>query len=79
MSPEFGFDDGLEARVARTVSVDDVGVSSGMLVEDRARCTPGATAELDRLEPRLGLASALLLRERKPGLALAPEGVALRW
>ena len=79
VSPEFGFDDGLEARVARTVSVDDVGVSSGMLVEERARCTPGATAELDRLEPRLGLASALLLRERKPGRTLAPDGVALRW
>jgi hypothetical protein len=59
-----------------------------MLVEDRARCTvgeawPGAAAavvELDRLEPRLGLASALLLRVLKEGLAVvpAPDGVALR-
>lgn len=85
VSPELDFDDGLEGRGARTVSVDDVGVSSGMLVDDRARCTvgetwPGAVVELDKLlEPRLGLASALLLRERKPGLTLAPDGVELRW
>ena len=88
VSPEFDFEDGLEGRGARTVSVDEVGVSSGMLVEDRARCTvgeawPGAAAavvELDRLEPRLGLASALLLRVLKEGLAVvpAPDGVALR-
>ncbi len=77
VSPEFDFDDGLEGRGARTVSVDDVGVSSGMLVDDRARWTAGAV-ELDRLDRRLGLASALLLRERKPGLTFAPEGVALR-
>ena len=78
---------GFAGRAARTVSVDEVGVSSGMLVEDRARCTvgeawPGAAAvvELDRLEPRLGLASALLLRVLKEGLAVvpAPDGVALR-
>jgi hypothetical protein len=84
VSPELDLDDGLEGRGARTVSVDDAGVSSGMLVDDRARCTigaawPGAAVELDKLEPRLGLASALLLRERKPGLTLAPEGVELRW
>jgi hypothetical protein len=80
VSPEFDFDDGLEARVTRTVSVEDVGVRSGMLVDDRARCTAGGAAvELDRLEARLGLASALLLRERKPGLTLAAEGVGLRW
>ena len=89
VSPEFDFDDGLEGRGARTVSVDEVGVSSGILVEDRARCTVGvawpeaaaaAVVELDKLEPRLGLASALLLRVLKEGLAVvpAPDGVALR-
>ena len=50
------------------MSVDEVGVSSGMLVDDRARGTV-AVVEFARLEMRLGLTSALLLRERKPGLA----------
>ena len=75
-------DGGLEERGARAGS----GVSSGMLVAELARCTAGAGApgvvEFARLEVRLGLASVLLLRERKPGLtpeAAAPAPGTLRW
>lgn len=75
-------DGGLEERGARAGSgVDDAGagVSSGMLVAEWARCTAGVgVVEFARLEVRLGLASVLLLRERKPGLT--PEAAAaLRW
>jgi hypothetical protein len=53
-----------------------------VLAEDRARCTAAAEGELLEaagLEPRLGLGSALLLRERKPALVwVLPEDAALR-
>lgn len=77
VSPELDLDVGFEGRCALTVSVDDVGVSSGMLVDDRARCTDGVV-ELARLGPRLGLTSVLHLHERKPDLASVPEAVAAR-
>jgi hypothetical protein len=78
-SPELGLDAGFGGRAALTVSVDDVGVSSGMLADDGARWTeaaggPGAV----ELLPRLGLTSMLLLRERKPALAFVPDDAAAR-
>lgn len=85
VSPELVLGAGLvdEERGVRAASIDDVaaGVSSGMLVDEWARCTLSAgrllsVVELDRLEVRLGLASALLLRERKPGLTFGPAGAA---
>ena len=75
VSPELGLDVGFAGRGALTVSVDDVGVSSGMLVDDRARCTGAAGGPLD---PRLGLTSVLLLHERKPDLAFVPVDAAAR-
>lgn len=70
-----GLEPGLEGRGARIVSLDDdgvdAGVISGMLVAEWARWTTTAVGpgvvELARLDMRLGLASVLLLRERKPG------------
>jgi hypothetical protein len=70
VSPELGLDVGFAGRGALTVSVDDVGVSSGMLVVERARCTEAA--------PRLGLASVLLFREQKPDRAFVPVDAAAR-
>lgn len=83
-SPELGPDTGFTGRGAFTVSVDDVGVSSGMLVDERARWREVAEGILDTVPvgPRLGLTSALLLRERKPGLAFVPVALAtaaVRW
>jgi hypothetical protein len=75
VSPKLGLDVGFGGRGALTVSVDDVGVSSGMLVDDRARCAEAAGGPL---APRLGLTSVLLLRERKADLALVPVDAALR-
>jgi hypothetical protein len=53
-----------------------------MLVEDSARCMGTAEGELLVLlepEPRLGLASMLFLRERRPALWVAvPGGAAPR-
>lgn len=77
----------LGGRGGRTVSVEDVGVSSGMLVADRARWIEAAEGVLaleaaglgTRLGTRLGLTSALVLRERKPDLAAFAGGAAGRW
>jgi hypothetical protein len=88
LSPELGPDVAFKGRGALMVSAedaDDAAGSSGMLVEDSARCMAAADGELlalalARLEARLGLASVLLLRERRPGLGLeVPEGALGRW
>jgi hypothetical protein len=53
-----------------------------MLVEDSARWIEAADGELlVGPGPRLGLASVLLLRERRPalGCVAVPEGAAPRW
>lgn len=84
LSPELDGD--LEGRGALIVSAEDaedeVG-SSGMLVEDSARWMDAAEGELlvlARLVLRLGLASMLLLRERKPALEFDVPGCAAeRW
>ena len=79
LSPEFEAD--LEGRGALIVSAEeaeDEAGSSGMLVEDSARWIDAADGEL--LVPRLGLASMLLLRERRPALEVdVPGGAAERW
>ena len=84
LSPEFDAD--FEGRGALIVSADeaeDEAGSSGMLVEDSARWIEAAEGELlvlARLVPRLGLASMLLLRERRPALEVdVPAGAAERW
>jgi hypothetical protein len=52
-----------------------------MLVEDSARWIEAADGELLVPGPRLGLASVLLLRERRPALGCVevPGGAAPRW
>ena len=79
LSPELDLDVGFDGRGALTVSVEDVGVSSGMLVDDNARCTEAAGGPgVVKLDPRLGLTSMLLLRERKPDRAVVPVDAAAR-
>lgn len=82
-SPELEPEDVFCGRGGRTVSVEDVGVSSGMLVEERARWREAAEGVLAldpaRLGARLGLMSVLLLRERKPDLLVVPAGPVVRW
>jgi hypothetical protein len=86
LSPELDPDVAFRGRGALMVSTedaDDAAGSSGMLVEDSARCMAAADGELlalAKLEPRFGLASVLLLREVRPGRELeVPEGALERW
>jgi hypothetical protein len=81
VSAVLDLDVGFNGRAARTVSVEEVGVSSGMLVDDMVRCTGAGgrpmAVELARLAFLLGLASMLLLRERKPDrVAVVPVDAA---
>lgn len=82
-SPELEPEAVLCGRGGLTVSVEDVGVSSGMLVDDRARWREAAEGVLAldpaRLGARLGLMSVLLLRERKPDLVVVAATAPVRW
>lgn len=84
LSPELEADfTGRGALIVSADEAEDEAGSSGMLVEDSARWIDAAEGELlmlARLVPRLGLASMLLLRERRPALEFdVPGGAAARW
>lgn len=82
LSPELEPDAPLVGLGALMASVDDDGWSWGMLVDDSARwmaAAEGELLELARLGPRLGLASALFLREGMPDrAAVVPGGAVVR-
>ena len=83
MSLELGPEDGFEGLGTREGSwVEATGGSCGMLVDERARWMAAAEGMVELgpavLEPRLGLASLLLLREARVDLGCVSAGWVLR-
>jgi len=77
VSPDLCPDVALEGGSVLVESAEAVEDSWGMLAADRARCmaaADGEPAEPAGLGPRLGLASVLLLRERRPALGFDVPG-----